>query len=347
MSEQKTYVLVTPARDEATTIGRTIDSVVRQTVPPAEWVIVSDGSTDGTDEIIRAAARVHPWIRLLPLPPREGRSFAAVVKNTTLGIDSLQTPDYGYLGLLDADVTFQADYFEQLVGRFEADKRLGLAGGVVIDVGMPRNRFPRNRIDVPGAVQFYRRRCFEIMGGLVPIPEGGWDGIACAQARMIGYETRLFTDLVVDHLKPRNISQGGAFRRKWQMGVRDYAAGYHPLFELVKCAGRITEPPMLIAAVAWWIGYCTAAVQRRSRVVPPHVVAHVRREQVDRLRRQFRLSADRREPETDTQRFQQELKPAKAHPSSVARGENIMIPSLAPSRPEDRPRRVSKAGVAD
>lgn len=284
MNNNMTYVLVTPARDEEETIGRTIEAVLNQTLLPREWVIVSDGSTDRTDEIVRQASEIHPWIRLLPLASRPGRSFAAVVHNTETGIRHLNQGDYGYLGLLDADVTFRTDYFEQLLQRFESNSTLGLAGGVVIDVGLPRDSFPKNRIDVPGAVQFFRRECFDLLGGLIPIPEGGWDGMTCAMARMNGYQTRLFTDLVVDHLKPRNISQGGVVRRKWQMGIRDYAAGYHPVFETVKCIGRLADPPWVAGAVAWWIGYGTAFIQRRHRVVPPRVVEHVQREQWQRLR---------------------------------------------------------------
>lgn len=287
MNPETTYVLVTPVRDEEATIGRTIASVLRQTILPAEWVIVSDGSTDGTDSIVREAAASHPWIRLLRLEPRPGRSFAAVVHNTEKGIRHLETTGHWFLGLLDSDVEFQEDYFEQIMRRFNAEPKLGLAGGVVIDVGLPRDRFPRNRIDVPGAVQFFRRKCFEKIGGLVPIPEGGWDGMTCAMARMHGYETRLFSDLVVDHLKPRNIAEGNIVRRKWQMGVRDYAAGYHPLFEAVKCVSRIKDPPFVIGAAAWWVGYCTAVLQRRRRIVPPEVVEHIRKEQRERLGRAF------------------------------------------------------------
>lgn len=278
------YVLVTPVRDEAATIGRTLESVLKQTILPREWVIVSDGSTDDTDAIILRAAESHPWIRLLALAPRAGRSFAAVVHNTEAGIRHLDCRDYAYLGLLDADVTFQSDYFEQVIRRFDADPALGLAGGVVIDIGLRRDRFPRNRSDVPGAVQFFRRACFERIGGLLPMPEGGWDGMTCAMARMAGYKTRLFTDLVVDHLKPRNVSEGGVVRRKWQMGVRDYAAGYHPVFETVKCISRLKDSPLLIGALAWWIGYCMAALRRRPRLVNVSVVAYIRREQMDRLR---------------------------------------------------------------
>lgn len=298
MNSLRDFVLVTPAKDEAATIGRTIDAVVGQTRHPREWVIVSDGSTDDTNRIVEESARSHPWIRLLALPARPGRSFAAVVHNTEAGIKALRCADHSYVGLLDADITFQTDYFEQLIRRFEAEPKLGLAGGVVIDVGMPRDRFPVNRLDVPGAVQFYRRSCLESLGGLLPIPEGGWDGMACAMARMNGYQTRLFTDLIVDHHKPRNVSQGGVIRRKWQMGVRDYAAGYHPAFELVKCASRITEPPFLLASVAWWVGYCTALVRRTPRVVPPSVIGYVRREQWDRLRRLLRMPEGRVEGST-------------------------------------------------
>jgi hypothetical protein len=109
---------------------------------------------------------------------------------------------------------------------------------------------------------------------------------------MAGFQTRLFVDLVVDHLKPRNISQGGPLRRKWQMGVRDYAAGYHPAFELAKCLGRVTEPPAGGAAMARWLGYCAATLRRPPRLLPSDVVAYVRREQLRRLRSVFFGSTD-------------------------------------------------------
>jgi glycosyltransferase involved in cell wall biosynthesis len=277
--------LVTPARDEAATIGRTIAAVTRQTVTPSEWIIVSDGSTDATDDIVRDAGTRHPWIRLLALPPRTGRSFAAVVHNTELGIRSLNTVSYRFLGLLDSDLDFAPTYFEEVLTRFAASPRLGMAGGVVIDVGRPKHVLPKNRLEIPGAVQFFRRECFESLGGLVAIPEGGWDCLTSVMARMNGYETRLLTDLVVDHLKPRNISQGGSIRRVWQLGERDYAIGYDPLFELVKCVSRVMEPPAIVSAIARWFGFCAAAVARRPRVVPPDVVAFLREEQRKRLTR--------------------------------------------------------------
>lgn len=278
------YSLVTPVYNEEAHIGRTIASVVAQTIRPIEWIIVSDRSSDRTDEIVSEAGKEHSWIKLLRVEDNPGQGFARVVFNSERGISHLSNPNYKYLGLLDGDVTFQADYFERLIHEFVANTKLGLAGGVVIDVGQPRNKFPINRIDVPGAVQFFKRDCFESIGSLIPIPEGGWDGMTCAMARMNRYETKLITDLVVDHHKPRNISQGGVLKRKYQMGTRDYAAGYHPLFEFAKCCSRLfRERPYILAAIAWGFGYFSALLRRRARIIPNSLLVHVQKEQMNRL----------------------------------------------------------------
>ena len=283
------YVLVTPVRNEERTLGRTIDSITDQTWLPSEWVIVSDGSTDRTDAIIKEAAARHPWIRLFRMPPRDRPSFAVVVQNVEHGVKQLTTGNYEFIGLVDGDVVFQPDYFEKLIAVFDREPDLGLAGGAVIDIGRPRHQFPRNREDIPGAAQFFRRSCFERLGGLIAIPEGGWDSLTCAVARMRGYKTRLVTELVVDHLKPRNISQGGLIRRYWQLGQRDYAIGYHPLFELAKCLGRTLEPPLLVGGAAWWLGFCQATLRHKPRIVPRELVCYVRQQQRARLRRALGL----------------------------------------------------------
>ena len=283
------YILVTPTKNEEALIRETLDSVVAQTVPPIEWVIVNDGSTDATAAIVGEYCARFPWIKLINNPPRTTRDFAAVVKATERGVASVSRKDYAFVGLLDSDVRFQPDYFERLMRYFDESPKLGVAGGVAIDIGHPRDKFPLNRIDVPGAVQFFRRECFESLGGLIAIPEGGWDGMTCARARMNGYETRLIVELVVDHLKPRNIAEGGLLRRKWQLGVRDYAVGYHPLFEFTKCLSRLKDPPYVIGGISWWVGYCSAYLRRQPRRVPQDLQAFIRREQMDRLRRTVRL----------------------------------------------------------
>lgn len=279
------YVLITPTKNEAALIQQTLDSVIAQTIRPVEWIVVDDGSTDRTGDLVRAAAIRHPWIRLVTCPPRADRCFGAVVRAVEAGVQALTTGDYDYLGLLDSDVRFAPDYFQRVIEAFAGAPGLGLAGGRVLDPGVPRDHIPRNRVDIPGAAQFFRRSCFESLGGLVAIPEGGWDVLTCAVARLRGYETRLLTDLVVDHLKPRNIYSGGALQRHWQMGVREYALGYDPLFELFKCFARLHERPLILGSIARAASYYLALCRRRPRLISNDLLAHLRREQRDRLRR--------------------------------------------------------------
>jgi glycosyltransferase involved in cell wall biosynthesis len=278
------YVLITAIRNEAATIGVTLECMAAQTLLPAEWIIVSDGSTDATDSLVAAAAQGRDWIKLVQLPPRAGRSFAAMVAAINAGRSRLQCQDCELIGLLDGDLQFQPDYFDRVVAALQQNSRLGLAGGMVVDVGHRRDQVPRNKVDVPGAVQLFRRDCYEALNGYFVIPEGGFDAVACAHARMLGYETKLLTDLIVDHLKPRNISAGGVLRRHWQLGLRDYAMGSHPLFELLKCSGRVREFPAILGAVARWLGYSSRAVRRSARVMPHALVSHIHREQLARLK---------------------------------------------------------------
>ena len=283
------YVLITPARNEEAFIGETLAAVNRQSVRPAEWIIVSDGSTDGTDRLVLEASAKWPWIRLVPLAPRDSHCFAAVVRATEIGLAALQTTDYEFIGLLDADVRFEPDYFARVLAAFEDSPTLGLAGGVVLDVGRPRHERPRNQMDVPGAVQFFRRECFESLGGLLAIPEGGWDALTCARARQLGYDTRLLMDLVVEHLKPRNAAKGGVFRRNWQLGARDRALGYHPLFEFIKCIARWNEAPVLAATTARALGFVSAGISGTPRLIPDDLRLFVQREQLTRLHNLLQL----------------------------------------------------------
>lgn len=278
------YVLITPARNEQGTIGITIESVIKQTKRPTEWVIVSDGSTDDTDAIVKAHAAKHDFIKLLRLEKRPLRSFSSFVFATESGIAALKTKDYDFIGLLDADIRYPENYYEEMLKRFASDPKLGLAGGNVVDCYGGR-RYPSAQAvtEVAGAVQLFRRTCFESLGGLVAIPEGGSDTISSAQARMHGFKTQMFPEIEVDHLKPRNISAGNIFQRTWQLGVREYALGYHPLFELLKCAYRCKERPFLIGGFLRFAGYAQCCLKRKQRMLPVDVLRFIRQEQMARL----------------------------------------------------------------
>jgi poly-beta-1,6-N-acetyl-D-glucosamine synthase len=292
-AEGATYVLITPARNEEGTIGITIESVIRQTVLPTEWVIVSDGSTDRTDEIIGSYAARFPFINFVRLANRPKRNFASMVFTVREGLAALKSKDYEFLGMLDADIRFNHNYYEEILRRFTADPHLGLAGGVVIDCHPERRRSGTFAPEeVAGGVQFFRRECFEIVGGPLPIPEGGFDAIMCAQARMHGFKTRTFEEIEVDHLKPRNAAEGKVWRRLWQFGKRDYARGSHPLFELLKCARGCLSSPILIGGTVRFLGFALCYAQRKERMISAELIQFVRQEQLARifLRRPVQLS---------------------------------------------------------
>lgn len=278
------YVLVTPVRNEEATLPSTIESVIRQTIQPKEWIIVSDGSTDGTDEIVRRYGSEHPFMRLERLERSHTANFASVVDAIEAGCRALRSADYEYIGLLDADVRFSADYYQILIGKFCENPKLGLAGGWVKDLVNGKLEAGRlNPKEVAGATQFFRRSCFESLGGLMALPEGGWDAITCVRSRMQGYETRTYSEPIMEHLKPRNSIHGGSIRRKWQMGVRDHALASHPLFEMLKCAGRVLEQPLFLGALARFAGYMSCGLQGRKTLLSPEVVRFIRHEQMARV----------------------------------------------------------------
>ncbi len=284
MRDDQSYVLVTPVRNEEATIGITLESVIRQTTRPRKWVIVSDGSIDHTDAIVCDYVRRYPFMTFLRLESRPERSFSSVVFATEAGIAAIDVKDYRYIGLLDADIRLPAAYYASLFKRFDADPYLGLAGGLVVDcIDGQRRPMQQTLTDVAGAVQLFRRECFDKLGGLIAIPEGGWDAITCLQARMHGYRTRTFPEIEVDHLKPRNISEGNVPRRYFALGVRDYALGNHILFELLKCSYRLLERPLIIGGLARLLGYLWCRVRNRPRALPEPLIARVRSEQLARL----------------------------------------------------------------
>ena len=282
--DAEAYVLVTPVRDEERTVGTTLESVVQQSFRPIEWVVVSDGSVDRTDEIVREYAQRFPFIRLLSRPKQDRRSFSSVVQTMQAGLNAIESRSYQYVGFLDADIRLDRSYYSEVVARFREDSRLGLAGGLVTDIVDGRRvRGTQALGEVAGAVQFFRRSCFESLGDLISVPEGGWDALTCVQARMSGFRTQTFPDLLVDHLKPRNASEGNVARRHFYLGKRDYALGNHPLFEAAKCLHRLFEHPWVVGGTARWAGFFGSWVSRQERVVPEAIIQRIRTEQLSRL----------------------------------------------------------------
>jgi len=285
----KTYVLVTAAYNEEKFISKTIDSIISQTVRPKKWVIVSDGSTDQTDEIVCSYSRSHDFIQLHRICEEHLRNFAAQVNAINTGCGLLKDLEFDFIGNVDADVSFEPGYYERLLARFDEDASLGLAGGYIQEEsnGVFRSRAKNSPDSVAHAVQLFRRACFETVGGYMPLPYGGPDWVAEIIARKNGWGVRSFPELPVRHYRPTS-SAGGIVRGRYRQGLMDYSLGSDPVFETMKCLSRIWTKPYVIGTLARLSGYIWSSLQGRALAVPQDVAECLRAEQRARVRSVFR-----------------------------------------------------------
>jgi GT2 family glycosyltransferase len=287
------YVLITPARNEAEFIELTIKSVVRQTVRPVKWVIVSDGSTDGTDEIVRKYLAFHDWIELLRMPERRERHFAAKIHAFNAGYARMKEVEYEVIGSLDGDISFEEDYFSFLLRKLAEDSSLGLVGTPFKDNSNQTYDYRFVSIEhVSGACQLFRRQCFEDVGGYVPVKGGGVDHIAVLTARMKGWKTRTFTDRACLHHRKMGTAQHGTWAVRFRTGAQDYALGGHPIWEVFRMVYQMTKKPLLLGGLLLGAGYFWSLVRHVKRPISPEMVAFRRREQMARLRKFFTHRGD-------------------------------------------------------
>ena len=286
------YVLITPARNEEKYIGNTIRSVVSQTARPMRWVIVSDGSTDGTDEIVKAAASEHDWIDFLRMPDHRDRTFAAKANCFNAGFERLKTMDFDIVGNLDADITFDPDYFEFLLERFSELPKLGVAGTPFVEdsdrPGLHTYAHEGANLDhVSGACQLFRRKCFEAVGGYVPIKGGAIDWIAVTTARMKGWHTRTFVEKVSHHHRKIGTADSSPLQARFHYGRKAYYVGGHPLWEVLRGIFQMRQAPFVLGGLWFIAGYLWAAATRMERPVSQELMIFHRSEQIARLKRLF------------------------------------------------------------
>ncbi len=288
MTTLPTYVLITPARNEAGFIEQTIRSVLSQTVLPLKWIIVSDGSTDGTDAIVSKYAKDHPWIELVRMPERGERHFAGKVYAFNAAYARVKDLEYDAISSLDADISFDENYFFFLLGKLAEDPTLGLVGTPFKEGSSPIYNYHFVNIEhVSGACQLFRRKCFEQVGGYVPVKGGCIDHIAVISARMKGWKTKTFTEKICFHHRQMGTAQDSVLMAKFRNGRKDYDIGNHPIWELCRAAYQMTKKPVVFGGLMLVSGYVWALIRRAKRPVSPELVAFYRSEQMRRLRRFF------------------------------------------------------------
>jgi glycosyltransferase involved in cell wall biosynthesis len=280
----QSYALITAAWNEEAYIEYPLRAVIGQTLLPKRWVVVSDGSTDRTDEIVRDYARDYPFIEIYRLDANHKRSFAAQVDAINAGYQHIRHLDFEFIANLDADLSFEPDYYQKLLGEFQNDDRLGLAGGTIFD--KREGRFVERRLNrthsVMHGVQMFRRECFDAIGGYARLPYGSPDWHAEVSLRMKGWRVRSIKGLKAYHYRPTGTA-GNPIWYGYRQGLADYSLGTHPLFEMAKVARRLPVRWGLPAA-AEAFGFLESYLKHAPRAVSSEFMAYLRKEQIARIR---------------------------------------------------------------
>jgi poly-beta-1,6-N-acetyl-D-glucosamine synthase len=274
-------VMVSPMRNEAKHLGAVIRAMAAQTRPPDEWIVVDDGSTDGTREILDRAALELTFLRVVsapefPMPEGADRlSHAAAPRVFNYGL-SLSEP-FRFVGKLDGDVELPPDYFERLLAEFRSDPRLGIAGGVVVEQhdGEWRVHGASHLAHVRGALRLYSAQCLTAVGGVREVL--GWDGIDIVLAHKNGFRTQSFDDLIAQHHRPTGTAQG-ALKGHLRWGRCQYIQGYPAYWVLARAVKVGTAEPRVLSGFAYVAGYAQAALKRVPRFDEGGYRAHLRGE---------------------------------------------------------------------
>src|SRR2546421_2523689 len=260
--------------------------MVRQTLFPQRWVVVDDGSTDRTAEIVSDYSRNHEWIKLLRRPERIDRSFAAKVQSFNAGFELVHGLPFDVIGNLDADLSFDPDYLEFLMGKFAEDPKLGVAGTPFTEDGgydTARDSFEGAQ-HVAGGCQLFRRQCFEEIGGYIPNKAGGIDWIAVTTARMRGWNTRSFREKSFFHHRSLGTAERSKLASSFSYGEKDYYLGNHPVWEVFRVAYRMAKRPYLVDGLALGLGYASAGVRRIDRPISNDLMRFHRKEEMRKLK---------------------------------------------------------------
>jgi glycosyltransferase involved in cell wall biosynthesis len=256
---------------------------------PLKWVIVDDGSPDDTASSVKKYLPNHEWLELVELPKHRERNFAGKVYAFNEGMERIKGLEYEVIGNIDADVSFDKDYFEFLLTKFQEDPTLGVAGTIFEEEGYnsASDSF-EGRNHVAGQCQLFRRQCFTEIGGYTPHKAGGIDWMAVTTARMKGWKTRSFREKSFFHYRRLGTAERGVLASLFSYGEKDYYLGGHPLWEICRVAYRAVKHPYIVGGIALYLGYLWAFLNQTKRPVSDELMRFHRKEQMAKLKSIFR-----------------------------------------------------------
>jgi glycosyltransferase involved in cell wall biosynthesis len=278
------YLLITSAKNEERYIPYTINSVVKQSILPEAWMIISDGSNDRTDVIIQEYAATYRFIKYFRMGEDEKRNFKSKALAINKGYELIKSTPHDYIGILDADISFDADYFKFIISHMESDASLGIGGGIILEL-INGKYVPQkiSTISVAGAVQFFRRECFKEIGGYKPLCGGGEDAAGEITARSKGWKVQTFKDLEVRHHRRVISGSRNAYSNSIRHGISCYLLGYHPVFHVIACLSKVHSKPIILGSFLAIMGYFWACAKRHRKELPEDVISFLRKEQIARL----------------------------------------------------------------
>lgn len=267
MSAPQDYLLISPCRDEAQYMRQTLDTVVAQSVLPAKWIIVDDGSTDDTPRILAEYAAQYPWITVVTRQNRGHRAVGpGVIDAFYAGYQTVTPTDFEFVCKLDLDLRLPPRYFEILMQRMQANPRIATCSGkaYVEQGGRLVNEGHGDETSL-GMTKFYRVSAFTAMGGFVR--EVMWDGIDCHRCRMLGLVACSWDepDLRFIHLRPMGSSQQSIYTGRMRHGFGQYFMGTGFLYILASAIKKIPEKPYVAGAMAMLWGWIKSALQHQPR----------------------------------------------------------------------------------
>jgi len=280
------YVIVSPVKNEEKYISFTLDSIIKQTVLPQDWIIVNDGSTDDTVNIINGYITKYPWIKLYNFTGLQEHDYSSrVVLIFNYGINLIKC-EYEFILKLDGDVSFEKDFCEKVLYEFKINHQLGIASGTIIRSGIPEKSFPEFN-STRGATKFYRKKCFQEIGGIVPVVS--WDTIDNAAARSKGWQTKSLP-IYFQHHKEEGSRVGSNLYQHYRTGLSNGNIPYYLPYFILKCLSKISNKPFILGSAAQLIGFIYSAYIRRLRPFPAYASIQVRKDQKNFVHKFFKIS---------------------------------------------------------
>ena len=285
------FAILSACKNEQDYVAKCIDSVLKQSLLPSLWVIIDDGSTDNTPKILKEYADKNNFIKIHSFPPNENRSFGSKDKAINHAFSTLHVLNYDYIGILDTDISLESiNYFKTVIDEFKTDSKLAITGGEVYEntSGIFKPRPVNVPWSVAGCVQMYRRECFLILGGFLPLDYGGSDTYSELRLREMGWRAKTIRSLQVNHYRPTS-SASGFLRGSFRAGLLAGSFGSHPIFMIVKMIRRIFYHPPIIGSSLLGIGYLYYRLFKRDVLIAKSTSLYLRKEQISRIKTLFKL----------------------------------------------------------